>query len=537
MFKCSLFFLFLICCFFNLILTVESVEDKDIIILENKNISLLDACTVYENATREDIRKCYITNTKEIKLHPSDSISNENVNILPLPSSINIKDFVNLTIWKSKVKSNNIPENGYFQVVEPSFASNGTVIFYTGNHFAARSEIGKEWKYVNPYFDFKGKVPVGTHEVPKFMDLFWADQRAIYDPIHNIYIWLRQGEPFSQHFGQILNNDRLAISNDAIKWKVYDLFPNRIFPKLYENSSKLIFDYPQLALSQKYLYLTTSLNDANKTYSTIFRFSLNDLGNFTTVRYDVILDKNLKGVEPVQGIGPNNTMYFGGHIPNLKYGMKIYQWNENAKTPESYQMPITLWNDMRNSKYCGNDSKLWWCQSKYIDSRIRSAWLYNNSINFLWNAIISYDNGKTWVPYIDVATFNLAENITYERKYYLADKKLGWMYGTAIPNKNGQLGIFAHYSTNNNTHPYLNLAFGIFNHTNNKWDITPLINSTHPLPTINDNREKTFDWGDFLTIREHSKNSTNDDFKWDAGGYVLVGNSSKAVDPYFIMVK
>ena len=29
-----------------------------------------------------------------------------------------------------------------------------------------------------------------------------------------------------------------------------------------------------------------------------------------------------------------------------------------------------------------------------------------------------------------------------------------------------------------NKNPYLNLAFGIFNHTSNKWDMMPFINST-----------------------------------------------------------
>ena len=63
--------------------------------------------------------------------------------------------------------------------------------------------------------------------------------------------------------------------------------------------------------------------------------------------------------------------------------------------------------------------------------------------------------------------------MAYERKYYLADRSKGWVFGAATPDSKNRLGMIAFYDTNS-THPAFNLAFGTFNHSSHKWDVIRL---------------------------------------------------------------
>ncbi|MBA3285323.1 MAG: hypothetical protein H0U27_09750, partial [Nitrosopumilus sp.] len=147
----------------------------------------------------------------------------------PVNSNVNFHDLNFTTTWKSKVQPLQMPQERYDNVGEPSIASNGTYVFYTGNHYAAKSMIGKSWAYVDPSYDFKGvmrpsNTTSGGDEVE---NLFKADQRTIYDPTNQMYIWIRLGESFDDvNFANII---RLSISNDTVKWRVFDFIPNQVF--------------------------------------------------------------------------------------------------------------------------------------------------------------------------------------------------------------------------------------------------------------------------------------------------------------------
>ena len=247
-------------------------------------------------------------------------------------------------------------------------------------------------------------------------------------------------------------------------------------------------------INNKYLYFTSSISDFNthKVYGAIIRFSLDDLGNNTNVRYDAKLDLDVKSITPVDGA--NNPEYFGTHLSNDTSKMKVYSWKDNSNTTEEQIVNISAWNDIHNTEYCTTRSDLWWCKA-HTSSKIRSAWLYDNTINFLWNAVVTYDKGKTWHPYVDVATFKLRKNMKYERKYYLVDNSKEWVFGAVTPDKNNRLGIIAYYVTTNSTNPYFNLAFGLFNHTSNKWDLGTLVPSTSNMPVRDEHNRTDYTWG------------------------------------------
>ncbi|HET7283359.1 MAG TPA: hypothetical protein VFI70_01620, partial [Nitrososphaeraceae archaeon] len=77
--------------------------------------------------------------------------------------NVNFNGLHSAIIWKSKVQPLLMPHEKYDNVGEPSIASNGTYVFYTGNHYAAKSIIGQNWNFMDPSFDFKGHfAPVNT---------------------------------------------------------------------------------------------------------------------------------------------------------------------------------------------------------------------------------------------------------------------------------------------------------------------------------------------------------------------------------------
>lgn len=484
-------------------------------------------------------QNCYTQTSQIIDRSSRFVFSNESITKIPLNDSVTMHKPDDIGIFKSKVKSSSIPLERYDNVGEPSFASNGTLIFYTGNHYAARSIDGKNWQYVDPYLDFQAREidPESGNPTGRNMDLFWADQRTIYDPSHGIYIWVRQGQLFV-YGGSLTNIDRIAISKDTIHWTAYDIMPASI---LYEtNIRQAYFDYPEIVIAKDSLFLTSSVidDDSKKAYGLVFRFSLDDLSKFGQVHLDTMLDREVPWIAPVDGA--SDPMYFGTHLPNNKtHQMKLYEWNEGSARPATHTVSISPWNKIHNSAYCSSISETWWCKS-YTSSRIRSSWLYNNSLNFLWNAVTTYDDGRTWVPFIDVATFGLGKNMHYERKYYLADRNTPWIFGAAIPDKYERLGIIGYYvdgySNTRNIEPQLNFAFGKFNETSKKWDMTSLVNSSETLPVINEDNKEDYNWGDFITIRKHI-GPVEDRYAWDLAGYVLTGKMYHDVEPYFIMVK
>lgn len=453
----------------------------------------------------------------------------------------------------SPVISQSIPQESYDNVGEPSFATTTDSIFFAGNHYAAKSVEGSIWEYVDPSLDFKGieAVPgnmTNTTTIPMTIPLFKADQHVEYEPNEELLFWIRQGEHvlISDTF---TNVDRLAVSRDVNTWAVFDLIPTQL---LSDVSPGAVFDYPDIVLTDSYLYLTTTFYDNfaeepdDGVYGVIIRFPISDfLSAFddtdsSSVGYEMVLDRDVNSIAPVDG--SSNPMYLGAHLPEEPSVMKLYSWDENTPTLRSLEVPISSWNAINEDTICNEKQEYWWCKAN-TSSRIRSAWLYNGTINFLWNAVMSSDGGVSWVPYVDSATFNLDKDFLYERKYHIAENNRQWIFAAASPSTSGQLGVSSYYVDNTkpspDTSPFLNMAFGIFNADAGRWEMMPLIESTASLPVLNEDCapiptefcEYDYNFGDFLTTRPHSGSSS---YLWDLGGYIITGEYYFDVIPYFI---
>jgi hypothetical protein len=469
----------------------------------------------------------------------------------PISASVVMHPLDKSRFWKSEVDSSTIPQERYDNVAEPSFASNGTLVFYTGNHFAARSVVDGDWEYIDPDFDFKGMIEpanltASSAAALEVETLFKADQHVEYDPIREMYLWVRQGEQVTIG-GGLSNIDRLAVSRDLDRWVAFDLVSVHVLNQA-EGIIEGSFDYPDTVLTNRYLYLTTSVHTRdNAQYGLVFRFPLDELSNLldetgentTDINYEFFIDRTVKTITPVDGA--SNPMYFGSHLPDNTTKMKIYTWFDDSPPLNPAEVEITPWNSIKNKAVCDQDqySEAWWCKAN-TSSRIRSAWMSDNSINFQWNAVASHDGGVSWVPYIDSATFHVDDSMRYERKYHLADPNNPWMFGAVSPNKDGDLGVGALYvdteTADSLEKPYINFAFGVYNDIKNKWEMMPVLNSSFQLPVIDEEGGiDDYNIGDFLTTRAHAGDDCA--YSWDTSGYIIVGPNSYNIEPYYIMVK
>jgi hypothetical protein len=228
--------------------------------------------------------------------------------------------------------------------------------------------------------------------------------------------------------------------------------------------------------------------------------------------------------------------------------MRIYQWNESYEKIKVQDRVIDGWNEL-STEGCDNQARysnierqeLWWCGN--VDSRITSGWLFNDIIGFMWtaNRSVSDSDGQRSMPYINSAIFDVSKNTSYVGRSYLANPSYPWLYGSAVVNDRGDLGLVAFYGDNNES--TINVAFGLNNHkAQSDWKTMSLVNSTSRLPVydpgcVKENSTENcweYKWGDYITIRPHYKSDTS---FWDVSAYILNGTKTTDVVPYFFVVR
>lgn len=149
-------------------------------------------------------------------------------------------------------------------VGEPSVANNGREILVSGNWYATRSlDNGATWDYVSPFNYF-----------PPASGGFCCDQVVLYDPSRDLTFWLLQYIEANN-----ANTLRLAVKRGATLgnnvWHWWDFQPNQV------NNAwvNLWFDYPDMGLSNDYLYITTNVFTIAGAFNraVVFRLPLDQL--------------------------------------------------------------------------------------------------------------------------------------------------------------------------------------------------------------------------------------------------------------------
>lgn len=446
--------------------------------------------------------------TTATNITSSANINNSSLSIKPTLKKIINEEPNDENIVITTNKTISLPSVIKSSVLEPSLGNDGETVFYTANWFAARSnDGGTTWKYLNPFEDFR---------------TFCCDQLVIFEPNRGIFIWFRQGVADDLK-GE--NMVKLSISNDANTWWTYNIKPTD-FDATW---TAQWLDYAHLSLGNQYLYVTSNLFDANNQFlrSVIVKISLNDLAAAVAPSFSYYYDSSGDVFTFTPVTGAKDTMYWASHVTNSK--MRIYSWPENQSWTQITKKDIEIpaWSRASgagmkctspdNNNMCGR-----------ADSRITAGWMSGDTIGFFWNA----DKGGRSIhgetfnwPYINSAEFNI-KNMTYEGRPYIWSPDFAFLYGSAYPNDQGDIGIEVMYGGGNK---YLSVAAGIADGTSANpppWDlVTAMVGTNAPIEG---------ETGDYLTTRAY--NGSNDTNAWISAGFTLQGCSKDdCIEPrYFV---
>ena len=218
--------------------------------------------------------------------------------------------------------------NATSTVNEPSVAARGNEVLITGNWFAAFStDSGASFDYLNPTNTFPAS-PQG---------IFCCDQVALYDAGDDVMFWFLQ---YRRDNAQ--NTIRLAVAQGpdiaAQQWRTYDFTPLGI-----GNWNNEWFDYPDLAVSDDNLYITTNtfstVGTGGFTRAVILRIPLAELAGYLALNIDVWDTTTNGSLRLTQGA--EDIMYFASHVSAAT--LRVFSWPEAGNTITSNDVAVTTW--------------------------------------------------------------------------------------------------------------------------------------------------------------------------------------------------
>ena len=361
-------------------------------------------------------------------------------------------------------------------VNEPSVASRGNEVLMTGNWFAAFStDAGASFTYVNPANTF-----------PSASNGFCCDQVAIYDPDHDLMAWFLQY--ISDANGE--NTIRIAVAQGADiptqQWRYYDFTPQGV-----GGWNNQWFDYPDLAVGNENLYITTNTFSAANVFtrSVILRIPLSELAAYQPLNFDSWDTTQHGSLRLSQGA--DDIMYFASH--NNTGSIRVFSWPEASPNITFSDVAVTVWP--------GNGARPGWTGRS--GSRITAGWLANGELGFGWTASAGGGFAHPHVRFavIDVNTMNVVN------EPHLWNQNFPFAYPAAAPNGTGRVGLGVHFGTNPNH------AVGVLEQAG--WQLEDTAASTHS-PASNT-------WGDYASVRAHG----SDPNAWVATGFTLDGGANR----------
>jgi hypothetical protein len=399
--------------------------------------------------------------------------------ILPTPRAATL--LMNRAL--SDAETNNITST----VNEPSVAVRGSEILMTGNWFASFStDGGSTFSYMNPSTSFPS-IPGQP---------FCCDQVAIYDPGHDLMIWFLQYVEDGDG-----NTVRVAVAkgNDIAtqQWQFYDFSPQGI-----GGWNEEWFDYPDLAVSDDFLYVTTntfSTPPYSFTRAVILRLPLAELSAYQPLNFDYFETNQGFSFRPTQGA--TGTMYFGSNVSTNS--VRVYTWPESSNTISVDDVAVQVWNNVTRVAP-GPDGRDWLGR---VDQRISGAWASGDNIGFAWTA--AQDNNYPF-PHVRVVIMN-RNTKTVTAQPHIWNESFAYAYPATAPNNNGMVGISVSYGGGSQLFP--SHVVGVFENSTSTWDLVPTANGTHG-PDRNV-------WGDYLAVRPHGSQLGT----WVATGFTLQGGT------------
>ncbi|HEY0607156.1 MAG TPA: hypothetical protein VGD58_29825 [Herpetosiphonaceae bacterium] len=348
------------------------------------------------------------------------------------------------------------------EVGDPSVAINGSVVFYTGNWYAAASlDGGATFRYVDPFTAFPN--PLGMS--------FCCDQVVHYIKKIDTFVWLLQYSPDQSG----ANIQRLAFARTADvrsgRWRVFDITPQQL------GLTNVFLDYPDLAIGTNMLYLTVNGFLGQSWAATVLvRIPLNGIRSGNITAQHTISRENFN-FRVAQHCG--KRAFWASH--NTTSSLRVFSWDERASAPTFNDVAVARWAaGSFQSRIPGGVNWL-----GRADPRITGATKAGHDLWFAWGANRGGANSRPQ-PYIQIARINsktlgLVDNIN------LWDEQAALCYAGLTSNSRREVGV-SYMIGGGRRFP--SHAVGIL--TGNRRDCLCVEGSRSPA------RDQ---WGDYLTIR------------------------------------
>lgn len=317
----------------------------------------------------------------------------------------------------SVFRNTTVPTSGNTSTVgEPSTDQSGKNVFSTGNwHAEYSNNNGSAWSQLNPFTIFGSG--------------FCCDQVTAYDAGRNRQYWMLQYE------------DHFTIANSAANfasWCPYSYSPSSFGRPVSES-----FDYSDIAIGTRYLYITSNVFDGqNQTATMLLRLSLDDMAACVTAQAAWQFRTDLATLKVAQGI--TDVAYAASTALDSGTGttLRILTWPENSTTISTVNRAITAFAYMSLTPAsaqgnCASQDGVVnnWCQR--TDSRILGAARGNGKLWFSWNARQSGTSRP--FPYTRIVRINEAD-LAVEVNSDLYSGSVAHLYTSISPDNRGHVG-------------------------------------------------------------------------------------------------
>jgi hypothetical protein len=394
-------------------------------------------------------------------------------------------------------------------VAEPTTAIRGMEVLATFNWWAAMSiDAGKTFTPIDV------DELWGTREIGK---RFCCDQLAFYDNAADAMYWLLQGEHDK-------DGSRLKLlfakGTDLRKPKWLQV---ELSSKILLGKSGYWLDYPDLAVSDKYIFISSNVYPTNsKSWAGAVVLRLDKArvlaGNASVGR---AFDADAPTLRFTQGA--KDIMYFVAH---RRYdSVAIWKWPDADASPaRPVDVDVDPWEKLSDATTKGSEApngKPWLDRA---DGRMASAWIARGVIGFAWNAGLD----KLYpLPHVRVAKVKESDvaagktPLTPLAQPHLWSSKLALAYAAAAPDNGGDVGLIVSYGGKSN---YPGFAVAVL----------PDDNAAVKLVSVREGRntpqcpKDCGVWGDYFAVRGLASGG------WAATGYTI---QTSASNPYGVALE
>src|ERR1041385_148290 len=386
-------------------------------------------------------------------------------------------------------------------VGEPSTAINGSVVFYTGNWYAAVSnDAGRTFQFIDPATAFPN---------PSQNSTFCCDQVVQYISKIDTFVWLLQYGPDT---GDNIQRLAFAKSSDVVagRWRLFDITTNSL------NVAGAFLDFPDLAVGANNLYVTTNIfGPGKKVGSAVVRIPFSSIAS-GQVTAQSFVSFDLQSFRVAQNCDGN--AFFAAHQDTST--LAVFSWSEGQNTPTQKSVAVARW--LGGDGYFSRtaDGRRWLDRA---DPRITGATMAKNELWFAWS--VDRNSNHRPRPFIQIARVD-ATNLTLIDNVNVFNSTSATAYPALATNANDEVGI-SYMVGGGQLNP--SHAVGIL--TGTRRDV---IVSNGDRGPIGDPDTGKGEWGDYLSIRR----AFPDQKLFAATGFTMKGpgdSSNRDCTPRFVV--